>query len=486
MSQTDARWSLWVKNRKTRDAHWMWGDTPGVDIWEGSFAEAESLLASVTSTFGEEFEYEIMPAPRAFDPAQAERDVIIKWLRSPAAHLTIAAAGGGAVSAPNVGHALANAIAANPAFFGQDGAHKNQAPDSKFDKTALLDMSKESLVDLLICEREWMLAFKEDAAKLLAEKLAAGNETAPSKHIFAGVNPRSAESHLRSHLCDLLESRGAESAEDSARRLVKERNTYASLAKESIEVVERIRSVMDLAFTADHKQLMALMQVLDSTDIGAMGGRRSTSVQTWEAPSHELSLLRAVAEAARKIDLVRSDGRPTIEGLFNLNKALYRLDQRIPLAIPAAEFPDTEPDPNPAAAVRGTPGKVEALDVAKDGTGPWKLFLGAYGVACWPSKAADLDPKGYAMEVARCVKEALANSESGPVLAPALDAEGERLALWAHVVSEHSAIMPPDFSMEELLNYHTHEHKGPGTIRNHEESSRTYSLRKIGEVLLER
>lgn len=57
--------------------------------------------------------------------------------------------------------------------------------------------------------------------------------------------------------------------------------------------------------------------------------------------------------------------------------------------------------------------------------------------------------------------------------------------LWAHCVSEHACILDPLTPYAELLDFHRHEHKGPGTIRNHPEDSRKYSLKKIGEVLSE-
>jgi hypothetical protein len=64
------------------------------------------------------------------------------------------------------------------------------------------------------------------------------------------------------------------------------------------------------------------------------------------------------------------------------------------------------------------------------------------------------------------------------------DAEAyeERLELWAHIVSAHCNAAPPG-SLNAMLEYHEHEHQGPGTIRNHPEQSRHYSLRKLAEVL---
>lgn len=63
--------------------------------------------------------------------------------------------------------------------------------------------------------------------------------------------------------------------------------------------------------------------------------------------------------------------------------------------------------------------------------------------------------------------------------------EAERVALWAHCVSAHCAIIAPDETLDELISYHEHEHAGPGTIRGHELSDRSFSLKKIGEVLSE-
>jgi len=60
----------------------------------------------------------------------------------------------------------------------------------------------------------------------------------------------------------------------------------------------------------------------------------------------------------------------------------------------------------------------------------------------------------------------------------------ERLELWAHIVSEHCNMAPPG-SLAEMLDYHFHEHEGPGTIRNHPVESRRFSLRKLAEVLSE-
>ena len=61
----------------------------------------------------------------------------------------------------------------------------------------------------------------------------------------------------------------------------------------------------------------------------------------------------------------------------------------------------------------------------------------------------------------------------------------KHMLLWAHCVSEHSVILEPDIDPAELRDYHASEHAGPGTLRNHDETSREYSLDKIARVLLE-
>lgn len=57
--------------------------------------------------------------------------------------------------------------------------------------------------------------------------------------------------------------------------------------------------------------------------------------------------------------------------------------------------------------------------------------------------------------------------------------------LWAHLVSQHATIIDLNCTLAELKDMHEHEHEGPGTIRNHPEESREYSLKKLGQVLSE-
>lgn len=61
----------------------------------------------------------------------------------------------------------------------------------------------------------------------------------------------------------------------------------------------------------------------------------------------------------------------------------------------------------------------------------------------------------------------------------------DRLVLWGHLVSKHATIVPLQSTLEELIEMHEREHKGPGTIRNHPRESREHSLNKIGKVLAE-
>jgi hypothetical protein len=49
---------------------------------------------------------------------------------------------------------------------------------------------------------------------------------------------------------------------------------------------------------------------------------------------------------------------------------------------------------------------VRVVDVAGDGSGPWKLFVNGFGVACW-SATAEPNPKAYAREVARVLRRAI-------------------------------------------------------------------------------
>ena len=68
---------------------------------------------------------------------------------------------------------------------------------------------------------------------------------------------------------------------------------------------------------------------------------------------------------------------------------------------------------------------------------------------------------------------------------PVSRVKNKRVELWAHLVSEHAGIWPLDATYDELKDEHDHEHKGPGTIRNHPEESRAYSVKKLGQVLSE-
>jgi len=79
----------------------------------------------------------------------------------------------------------------------------------------------------------------------------------------------------------------------------------------------------------------------------------------------------------------------------------------------------------------------------------------------------------------------IGNNAAGAVVAIGdLENNVDRLELWAHIVSEHCNMAPPG-SVSDMLDYHEHEHRGPGTIRNHDENSLHYSLRKLAKVLSE-
>jgi hypothetical protein len=103
-------------------------------------------------------------------------------------------------------------------------------------------------------------------------------------------------------------------------------------------------------------------------------------------------------------------GKLTPSGKFECNDAQTGSCPRSETAIPEDAMSDGS-----SAAIRGRAGEVTVGDVAQDGTGPWKLFLGEYGVAQWPSEPSNEEPEKYAREVARVVREALADEEYGPV-----------------------------------------------------------------------
>lgn len=81
-------------------------------------------------------------------------------------------------------------------------------------------------------------------------------------------------------------------------------------------------------------------------------------------------------------------------------------------------------------------------------------------------------------------KEMGNNVAAGIVSVGDMEYSVDRLELWAHIVSEHCNMAPPG-SVADMLDYHENEHRGPGTIRNHDEHSYHYSLRKLAAVLSE-
>lgn len=93
--------------------------------------------------------------------------------------------------------------------------------------------------------------------------------------------------------------------------------------------------------------------------------------------------------------------------------------------------------------------------------------------------------KAHGIELSdEIMREAGNNAAGAMVMVFDTDAYEERLELWAHIVSEHCNAAPPG-SLASMLEYHDDEHKGPGTIRNHPDESRHYSLRKLAAVLSE-
>jgi hypothetical protein len=82
------------------------------------------------------------------------------------------------------------------------------------------------------------------------------------------------------------------------------------------------------------------------------------------------------------------------------------------------------------------------------------------------------------------LKEIGGNVSGTIVIVGDLENTTDRLDLWAHIVSEHCNAAPPG-SVSEMLDYHEHEHEGPGTIRNHDPNSYHYNLKKLVEVLSE-
>lgn len=58
--------------------------------------------------------------------------------------------------------------------------------------------------------------------------------------------------------------------------------------------------------------------------------------------------------------------------------------------------------------------------------------------------------------------------------------------LIAHLISEHANAGALGLTQAEAVKEHSHEHLGPGTIRNHDASSREWSLAKVAQVLSER
>ena len=61
----------------------------------------------------------------------------------------------------------------------------------------------------------------------------------------------------------------------------------------------------------------------------------------------------------------------------------------------------------------------------------------------------------------------------------------DRLALWAHLISEHATCIGLDLPLADLVEIHEHEHDGPGTIRNHPREWRNANVARIVATLAE-
>ncbi len=83
-----------------------------------------------------------------------------------------------------------------------------------------------------------------------------GQNTPAATHSFAGVDPRSAEGHLRSVLWDILGGMGAESVESAAQRVVRERDVARRMLAErpwicDHDECDRIPSALCVAHTIE-------------------------------------------------------------------------------------------------------------------------------------------------------------------------------------------------------------------------------------------
>lgn len=101
------------------------------------------------------------------------------------------------------------------------------------------------------------------------------------------------------------------------------------------------------------------------------------------------------------------------------------------------------------------------------------------------SKSVDVCLKAHKLSLPPEWIQELGGNAAGAIVAVGdLEHTTDRLELWAHIVSEHCNMAPPG-SVSEMMEYHEHEHEGPGTIRNHDPNSYHFSLRKLVQVLSE-
>lgn len=188
---------------------------------------------------------------------------------------------------------------------------------------------------------------------------------------------------------------------------------------------------------------------------------------TSDDPLRELARKAVEAQDARKDEDVDTWAARLAADSVAAGEAEYGPDypsnRRSETAIPEDAMSDGS-----SAAIRGRAGEVTVGDVAQDGTGPWKLFLGEYGVAQWPSEPANEEPETYAREVARVIREALADEEYGPVRrrpTATPDPYAEELLRVAIAAKEYVAKSEDTDAIEEDEDYRADAHEAWWALR---------------------
>ncbi len=135
--------------------------------------------------------------------------------------------------------------------------------------------------------------------------------------------------------------------------------------------------------------------------------------------AHGISVLRAAAEVER---LATAE---TLAGAERDRRAARETEERLRAQIAAArDALDPRADKlavsgsisriaRALAALTDAPTSTEpplvtVRNMTETQAGPWRVFVGGYGVATWPSMPSQEDPQAYAEEVARCLRLALA------------------------------------------------------------------------------